>query len=307
MYNTDAQTALAFLISQLAHIESQVNEIVYPDIQYQALIPVDTGAGEFAQTVTYYTSDKFGKAEWLNLNADDIPLAGTEHSEHSVPIFDGGIGFAYSLKELGLARHLGIDLTADRAAAARRAYEEMVDGVAMLGDATKGFQGLINNTGITPVPAPTGDWGGTGVTADEILADVNAAILDVATATNFTSVADTLLLPFDKLNVLATTRLPDTSMTILEFLRQNNTYTAMTGAQLVIRGVRGLDTAGLAGVARMVAYRRDPQVLKLHIPKVHTFGAPYMQGPLRVQVPGTFSLGGLDIRRPAEIKYVDGI
>lgn len=96
-------------------------------------------------------------------------------------------------------------------------------------------------------------------------------------------------------------------MTLLQFLRANNTYTAMTGQQLTIRGVRGLETAGAGVTARMVAYRRDPQVLKLHIPMPHRFLPVYQAGPLRWTVPGVFRLGGLDIRRPAEVVYRDGI
>src|SRR5690606_40125940 len=78
MHTFDAQAATGFVISQTTYVERTVNETVYPDIQYPALIPVDTSAHPFAQTVTYYSSDKYGKAGWINGNADDIPLAGTE-------------------------------------------------------------------------------------------------------------------------------------------------------------------------------------------------------------------------------------
>ncbi len=301
------QAALGFVISQTTHIEQQVNEIVYPDIQYPQLIPVDTSAHPFAQTVTYYSSDKFGEAKWINGNADDVPIAGTERSKFQTSVYKAAIGYGFGWEEIGVAQMLGVDLQADDAAAARRAYEEMVDRVALRGDAEKGFQGLINNSTVSAANAPNGDWGGTGTTPDEVLADVNDALLAVATGTLYTSIADTLLLPFDKMNYLATTRLGDTSLTILSFLRENNTYTAMTGRPLTIRGVRGLETAGAGGTARMVAYRRDPQVLKLHIPMPHQFLRTYDAGPLYFQVPGVFRLGGLDIRRPGEVKYRDGL
>ena len=301
------QAALGFVISQTTHIEQQVNDIVYPDIQYPQLIPVDTSAHPFAQTVTYYSSDKFGEAKWINGNADDVPLAGTERNKFQTSVYTAAIGYGFGWEEIGVAQMLGVNLQADDAAAARRAYEEMVDRVALRGDAEKGFQGLINNTSVGAASAPNGDWGGTGTTPDEVLADVNDALLAVATGTLYTSIADTLLLPFDKMNYLATTRLGDTSLTILAFLRENNTYTAMTGRPLTIRGVRGLETAGVGGTARMVAYRRDPQVLKLHIPMPHQFLRTYDAGPLHFQVPGVFRLGGLDIRRPGEVKYRDNI
>lgn len=303
----DAQAALGFLINQTSHIEQQVNEIVYPDIQYPQLIPVDTSAGEFAKSVTYYSADKYGEANWINGNADDIPLAGTEMTQFQTPVYTAAIGYSFGWEEVNQAMLLGRNLQADDAAAARRAYEEMVDRVAILGDTRKGFQGLINNSSVNAASATNGDWGGTGTTSDQVLEDVNNALLAVGSSTLYTSIADTLLLSFGKMNFLATTRLGDTERTLLSFLRENNTYTAMTGRPLTIRGVRGLETAGAGVTERMIAYRRDPSVLKLHVPMVHRFLPVHQAGPLRWEVPGVFRLGGLDIRRPLEVKYRDGI
>jgi len=302
----DAQSALGFVLSQTSHIEAGVNEIVYPDIQYPALIPVDTSAHPFAKSVTYFSGDKFGEAGWINGNAGDIPLAGVEHTKFETPVYTAGIGYGYGWEEINQAQMLGMPLSNQLAMAARRAYEEMVDRVALLGDTKKNFQGLINNSAVTADSALNGDWDGAS-TADEILADVNEAILDTAMDTKYTGVADTLLLPFAKLNRLATLRLGDTTMTVLNFLRENNTYTAMTGKELVIRGVRGLETAGSGSTNRMVAYRRDPSVLKLHIPMPHRFLPAHQKTPLYFEVPGVFRLGGLDIRLPKEVRYKDGI
>lgn len=303
----DAQAALGFLINQTSFIEQQVNEIVYPDIQYPQLIPVDTSAGEFAKSVTYYSADKYGKANWINGNSDDVPLAGTEMTQFQTPVYTAAIGYSFGWEEVNQAMMLGRNLQADDAAAARRAYEEMVDRVAILGDARKGFSGLINNSSVNAAAATNGDWFGTGTTGDQILEDVNNAIMAVSTGTAYTSVADTLLLPFTHMNLLATQRLGDTTLTLLNFLTNNNTYTATTGRPLTIRGVRGLETAGATNSARMVAYRRDPSVLKLHVPMVHRFLPIHQAGPLRWEVPGVFRLGGLDIRRPLEVKYRDGL
>lgn len=307
MFSQDAlQSALTFARSNTTHVEAGVNAAVYPEIQYPLLTPVDTSAHPFARTVEYQSSDKFGKAGWINGNSDDIPLAGTELGKTEKPIHMAGVGYAWGYEEINQAQMLGRNLPADDAMAARRAYEEFVESVAMTGDADKGFEGLINNTGPTAASVTTGTWG--TATAAQILADVNETLLGIATDTLFTVHADTLLLPFAKLNILATTAMSaDASITVLEFLRKNNTYTAMTGQALTIRAIRGLDTAGAAGVARMVAYRRNPDVLKLHIPMPHRFLPVHQDGALNHVVPGVFRLGGLDIRRPKEVRYGDGI
>ena len=57
----------------------------------------------------------------------------------------------------------------------------------------------------------------------------------------------------------------------------------------------------------MVAYRRSPDVLKLHMPMPHRFFPVFQSGPFRWDVPGLFRLGGVDIRRPLEVAYIDGI
>ena len=302
----DAQAALGFVTSQTSSIEREVNATVYPDIQYQFLIPVDTSAHPFVKSVTYYSSDKFGRADWINGNANDIPRAGTELAKHETSVHMAGIGYGYGYEEINQAQMLGMNLQADDAMAARRAYEEMVERVALSGDTQKGFSGLINNTSVTAAAVTTGSW--TAATNEDlVLADINNLILGIATDTQYTGMADTLLLPYAKMNFLSTNRLGDTQSTLLAFLRENNTYTAMTGQPLTIRAVRGLETAGAAGVNRMVAYRRNPQVLKLHVPMPHRFLPVYQDGPLNFVVPGVFRLGGLDIRRPKEVRYGDGI
>jgi len=308
MFSKDAKLAqLGFAENQTSHVESAVNEALHPDIQYPQLVPVDTSASEFARSVTYYSSDKYGKADWINGNSNDIPVAGSEMAKHEKMVYMAGVGYSWGFEELGQAMMLGRNLQADDAMAARRAYEEMVDRVALYGDDTKGFQGITNNTGVTVEAATNGDWNDATTTGDQMAADINAALLGLGEDVGFTSMANTLLVGPRKMERLGTVRMGDTSETVATFLREKNLYTATTGQPLTIRAVRGLDTAGAAGAARMIAYRRDPAVLKLHIPMPHRFLPVYQDGALNMVVPGVFRLGGVDIRRPKEVRYIDGI
>jgi len=302
----DAQAALGFLVRQTSYIETAVNEVIYPDIQYPTLVPIDTSAPEWSKTVTYYSADKFGKADWINGNADDIPKATTNLTKHETQVHMAGIGYGYGLEEISQAMMLGIPLANQDAMAARRAYEEMVERVALYGDTTKGFSGLLNSSFVTAASATTGGWG--TATPAQILADINGALIGQFTGTLFTSMADTLLLPYAKYLAIASQMVSTTSDTsILNWLRANNAYTAQTGQPLTIRAIRGLDTLGAAGTARLVAYRRDPNVVKMHIPMPHRFLPVEKSGPLRYDVPGIFRIGGVDWRRPKEASYIDGI
>lgn len=307
----DAQQALGFLVSQTSHIESQVYATQYPDIQYPALIPVDTSANEWAKSVTFYSTDRTGKADWFHHMAKDIHVADVERTKHEVAIEMADIGYRYSLEELGVAMMVpGTNLTIERAAAARRAYEEFVDNIAFRGDATKNLSGILNYPGVTIVNAAEVAGGITDwdtKTADEILKDINDALTGVYVASLTVELADTILMPVEALTLLASKRVGDTERTVLNFLLENNVYTFQTGRPLTIRGVRGLETAGVGGVGRMVVYRRDPSVIKMHIPMPHQFMPIWQTGPLVFDIPGIFRLGGVEVRRPGAVRYVDGI
>jgi len=304
------QQAMGFLVSQTAHIESQVVEIQYPDIQYPALIPVDTSANEWAKSVSYYSLDKVGKANWFHHTAKDIHIADVERAQHEVGVEMADIGYRWTLEELGQAMMIpGMNLSADRAGAARRAYEEFVDDVALRGKAEKSIYGIMNYPGITAVLASNvgGNTTWDAKTADEILKDVNDALTGMYVSSLTVEIADTILLPVGAMTIIATKRIPDTTMTVLQFLLANNVYSHQTGRPLTIRTLRGLETAGQNGSGRMIAYRRDPQVLKMHIPMTHRFLPVWQTGPLVFDVPGIFRLAGLEVRRPGAVRYVDGI
>jgi hypothetical protein len=304
------QEAMGFLISQTAHIESQVVEVQYPDIQYPQLIPVDTSANEWAKSVTYFSVDKTGKANWFAARAKDIHVADVERAQHEVGIHMADIGYRYDLEELGQAMMVpGTNLSADRAAAARRAYEEFVDDVALRGKAEKSMYGIMNYPGITTVLAGNVSGNTTWDTkdADDILTDFNNLITGIYTGSLTVEMADTVLLPVTALTILGTRRIESTESSIMKYLIQNNVYTLITGRPLTIRALRGLETAGQNGSGRMVAYRRDPGVLKMHIPMTHRFLNVWQTGPLVFDVPGIFRLAGLEVRRPGAVRYMDGI
>lgn len=316
MFSADAQqAALSFLVQQTSYIEPEVYKVRYPDIQYPQLIPVDTSANEWAKSITYYSMDQVGRASWFNHMAKDVPIADVTREKNETAVEMAAIGYRYTLEELGQAMMIpGLNLSADRATAARRAYEEFVDDVALRGDTNKNLKGLLNNPSVA-VSTAQADGNGSSTTwddktGDQVARDINAAITGMYTSTLTIEIADTVLLPIAALTSLATRRLsPDsgTDTTILAWLMKNNVYTMQTGQPLLLRGVRGLETAGSGGNGRMIVYRRDPSVLKMHIPMPHRFLPVWQTGPMTYDVPGIFRLGGLEIKRPKAVRYVDGV
>lgn len=309
----DAQAALGFLIQQRALIEPTVYRTRYPDLNYAELVPVDTSANEWAKSITFFSMDMTGQAQWFSGLAQDVPNADVVRSQFEQSIAMAAIGYQYTLEELGMARLIpGTNLTGDRAAAARRGWEEFVYNVALFGDAKKGWEGLFNSSLVTAGNvAADGTAGSTywsAKTPDLILRDVNAVLTGVFTSTNTVDIADTLVLPFAQLHDIGTRRIDATNQTtILAWLAQNNVFTMQTGRPLTIRGQRGLDDAGSGGTARMMAYRRSPDVVKMHNPMPHRFLDVFRKGAILYEVPGIGRLGGTEFRLPKAARYADGI
>lgn len=307
------QVALSFLVRQASLIEPTVYAMRYQEIQYPQLVPVDTSAPDWIQSVTYFSMDGVGQAQWFHGNANDVPKVELTREKFETGVSMAAIGYGYTLEELGTAQLYGMNLSADKATLARRIAEEKIDAVAFVGDSAKGFTGLVNASTPTATTAPADGTGSATTfaskTPDQVLRDINGQITGTFTGTLGAEMVDTILLPYSVLLDLSTRRIDAVNQTtILQWIEENNIYTRQTGQPLVIRGMFGyLDTSGSGGTKRMVAYRRSPEVLKMHMPLAFRFLPAFQTGPMKFDVPGIFRLGGVDIRRPKAVRYLDGI
>jgi len=308
----DNQQQLGFLLAQTTYIESQVYRIQYPEIMYPKLMPIDTSASEWAKSITYYSIDRVGNADWYDGQATNIPMADINRDKREQGVEMAAIGYRYNLEEIGVAMMIpGMNLSSERAEAARRAYEEFIDRLVRVGDTRKKITGLFNNPFVTRTTAIADGSGSSSLwinkTGDQMIADVTGALTAVYQGSNTVEMADTVLLPIANLQLLANTRIANTYGNVLDYLMKYNLWKQTTGQDLTILGVLSLDTAGINGSARMVAYRRDPQVIKLHLPMPHRFLPVFQTGPMTYDIPGIFRVGSVEVRRPGAVQYVDGI
>ncbi|NNE58263.1 MAG: DUF2184 domain-containing protein [Hellea sp.] len=297
-------SALAQFRSQLVKFETESLEEDFDDIQYAELIPVDTSGPEWIKGITYRSLEKVGQAKWVSGGAQDVPNADILSKDSNTDIELAAIGYAYTLEEIQQSAMHGFPLDSGRLSAARRAAEEFTDNLALSGDQNKGMEGLFNSSSVTPFAAPqTFD----DATLDQALAMVNSGLVGIGgDLTRSRYPRDTVLLPASTLTKLASKRVESTHETFLSYLQKYNLYTVRTGNPLTIRDVSGLETAGAGATKRAVFYRRDPNVLKFHMPMPHKF-LPVQQVIMEFKVPGIFRIGGTEIRRPDAIGYQDGV
>ena len=302
MQKMTIDNGLAFLESNRSYIESKVYEKKYNKITYADLIPVSNEAGEWAESITYYTMDTAGAAKWIGDKSFDVPLAEVSTGKVSVPVRMGGVGYGYSLEELGTAQMVGRPLTEMKASGARRASEEFIQNVAMTGDADVGFEGFINNSNVPTGNATNGTW--STATAAEILQDINDLFSSVNEDTNDNEMADTLVLPIAQWNlIMSTPRSADSDTTIAQYVVANSPFISSLDR---IKKITELKGAGVGATDRMMVYTNDPDKVVFHVPMPYKF-LPTQPKGLGFEVPGMFRVASVEFRYPLSAAYSDGI
>lgn len=307
----DAQQAIGFITPQLLRIEAEVYQTRYPSFDYARLLPVNVEGDMWEIGTVFYSGDIAGQAKFLAGGGFDMPYADAARTQFLHTNHFAGIGYEWQLQELQRAAKTGRNLGADKADAARRVAEMFLYGIAIRGNAEKGLTGLVNDPNVpaTTVPAD-GSSGSTlwqNKSPDQINRDVNTTLEGVTNNSGETEIANRLLLPTSRLQYVARTRIGEGTDTILKFLRENNAYTAQTGQPLEIIGTRELETAGSSNSARMIAYNNDRQVLQFHLPGPHEFLPAFQKSSMTWEVAGIMNVGGVEVRRPKGMSYVDGI
>ena len=318
MQFNDAQ-ALAFVQGQAFKINQTVYETRYPDYDFSRLIYVDTSGPEWAPGILTYTSDMTGQARWQSGYAKDVPLADVSQDMQQRSFSLAAIGYQFNIEEINTAIQVGGSLSDRRARAARKAYMKFMHDLTIKGDATKGLGGLINYAGVNVSTAPNDGTGGATTWVDangvgtktpaQIVRDINLMLGGIYTGTHEVELADTLWLPFEAYNYIASTPYSATTTeTILSFVQRTNLYTQQTGQPLTIRTVRELSTGNAAGTrGRAVAYKNAGDYVKLLLPMPHRFLPVHQAGWGQWEVPGIFRTGGVEILSTAAVRYLDGV
>ena len=275
----------AFFSRQLEFIKSKVYEHEYPELKAQRLIPVSTSTPVGAKYVTYREYDIKGVAKLIANYADDLPRVDITGQEFHATIRDIGDSYGYSIRDIQAAQFAGVALESRKANAARMAIEQMIERLAWFGDTPANVPGFFYNPNVSHLLAADAVAVGTdtrwctaaGVptkTPDEILQDMNAAVMQVQVATMGIHKANTILLPLISYGQIATRPRSTTSdITILEYFKRNHPEVTLIEpvnqcGDLVTNGHAAVIGGAVDSTSIMVAYERTPDVVELEIPEM---------------------------------------
>jgi hypothetical protein len=300
----DADAAMSFLVSQLAYTESKVFEKFRTPMQNEKFIPQRFDAGEHVETIRYEVFDYVGDTDDASPKANTAKTVDVGFSQTDYGVRDGQVMYEYSQHDLRVTAFLRKPLPEAKMTAAVQTYKRRMNKVGLFGRAEYGLEGLFNNSLVPTATLPYGNWTAT-TDVNQMLADLNYLLYLTWVGSANNVVANQLVLPSKAYNLAQQRQMPYTNTTVLNFFLANN-LAKDQGFDLSVDPGFGLETAGVGGAPRTMAYYRDEDHVVQHIPLPLRFLAPQPEG-LMIRVYGEYRYCGTHIRYVNAVAYADGL
>lgn len=304
-FNAQAIAGAIARVEANSYIDSGVTQAR----SYASLIPVDTTTQAVQGTaIVKEFTDSVGIGSASSGSGKDAPLVEVLYGRQSIIVGAGEIAYKYSVPELQAASFEGKPLARDKVVAARLGYERHMNNVAMIGDVKTGAKGLLNHD-IPEVISAADSWNTGDIDAiiNDLAAAISKAYDDALDSDDQSAMPDTILMPSDIYNTLASKRISANSeTTMLQYIQRNNLLTQSGVANVTFKPLNKLKTAGEGDTRRIVVYRRDPASLELILPQDLSFLAPEARG-LDIITTGWYLYAGLWIKSKNAVVYLDGV
>ena len=220
-----AEDASVFFARELDYVKSQSYDVEYPELTALSLFPMSSEVDPGAETVTYYSYDKVGLAKIISNYATDLPRADVKGKPTTAIIKSLGASYGYSIQEMRASAMAGKSLDTRKAESARYQIDYLNNKIAWCGDEETGLRGVLSkDTDVPLYVLANGAKGSTKwseKTEDEILADINGMLKQMARTTKKVEKADTLGLPSEAYLEPQGRRIEGTDTTVLSYIQKN--------------------------------------------------------------------------------------
>jgi len=143
---------------------------------WREVFELDTDMPAGADTKIYTIWESSGMAEWYR-GGGKHPNVAVGKREVSVPFHTLTEAFTIDWLEMLGSSYAGVNVEADKAAAAMAALDRKVEDIVFLGDAAMNRLGILDHANITTAAMTTGTW--SGATAANIIIDLQLGINNV--------------------------------------------------------------------------------------------------------------------------------
>ena len=305
--SSESAAGFGWLTNNLQVIQAEIEEVLYLNYRLTQLVPINTSIPEGAGSYAYRVKNSYGQAGFIDSFGKNAGTSSTSYSTVATSVLQGGIDAMWSLQDVRNAMFAGVPLQADSIEDATVACLNHIETIGLLGDASKGFTGLVNNGDITAITAAS-TLEASADAAVQINGYLNTLLEQTSTIFAQRMVQGlTIYLPVKQFNFLATTKYNvDANKTLMDYLTTSNAWTANTGVPIVFKTVIELKGAGVASADRMMIAFNNQKVMEIGnpiMPRVIGINNElrYFSAPLE------YSLSQLNIKYPEACVYVDGI
>lgn len=266
-------TGMAFLEGELEKRDPKIREPL-TSVTWPRDIVAETGGGwvDFTSTMNVdYATSGANDGSLVGGATDVITTVQANVNKDIFRVFTWAqamkIPFVDSQKFQTIGR--SIDSILDKGI--RLNYNKSIDQLVYQGFKNVGITGLVNDDNVVSSLAPNGASGDTlwsSKTVDEILWDINKALVEAWAASEYdeSAIANHILLPPAKYAYIQSTRIGTSGdESILSYILKNN-LTANQGKSLTIVPCRWCTGAGIGGKDRMVVYVNDKDFLYFDLP-----------------------------------------
>lgn len=305
-----------FLISELEKRDTLLREPL-TSYTYPRDIPIKVGGGwvEFisALNIDYGVAGGSGDALVHAAGANDpkVIQANLEKDTFKTHVFS--IVMRIMFIDMQRSNITGRSLDQMLTRGVRLSYDKHLDQNTYIGMPEYNTTGIVNNPNVTATNVATGASGQTAwstKTPDEILADINNAIIAGWGNSEYdlSALPNHILLPYAQYNYLAVTKVSQLAeKTILTFLIENN-VASKNGGGLVIGPTQYCEGAGAGNTDRMVSYVNNDRFIAMEelVPMARTMTQPNIDA-LSYDSVYMANLSEVEIFYTQPIRYYDGI
>lgn len=302
----------AMLALQLEQLRARVYEAPYVALQTLAAAPMSSDVDADAESFAWEEIDRVGEAAFISDDSlgDDLRSVEIKGAKQTRAIFTAGVAVNYTLADMRRAARAGKPLQTRKLAAAREAFDRLVDRVAARGDTARGITyGITNwavgtgNSQVRNTALTSADWVAATVSAQGMLDDLLGAVSAMVTDSDGTFAPDTLALPMYARLLLAHTMFTDgRPESVLErFLRVNGSVKRV----IDLNRLKNADGTS-DNQSRGLLMATSSQNFEIVVPQPFTLRPPQEVG-LGVRIMAIGRIAGFVIYQPLSMRYLTAL
>ncbi len=318
----------AFLVGELERLDQTMHEPLAAvtwgrDIDLRTDVTIADEVSSFT-TSTYGAPGSMGAGNsigngkaWIGKATNQITGLSLDIAKTPHPLRPWAMELLYDILELESAAKVGRPIDQQKYAGLQLKHAMDVDEMVYMGDTSTGDTGLLNAAAVTAVAnLPSGALGSplwTQKSPDEILADVNTAIVTTWTNSAFAAMPSRILIPPAQYGYISTQKVSNAgNISILKYLLENNLLVNAGVGNLEIFPVKwaiGMGSGGTIGTAstvdRMTVYTKDRE--RIRYPMTPLQRTPVQYDSIYHKTTYFCRLGVIEVVYPEMISYWDGL